>query len=489
MYDITTKIKIIILVFCITSLCFYNGSDWNQNSRWNVIFSFVEKGPNQYSFKINQYIQSETENINTGDWSKYNGNYFSNKAPGTALLGIPLYFIIYNIEKLFNIESILLFHFNCYLLNFFLSILPISIGLYYFAVFLKSLNVEGYKIINILLALCFASLFLPYSTQLWGHITAASFVMMALSLTTANNRNHNFIFGILLSFALITDYLAIIVCAGLFLHKYLVSKLNLYAFLGMIPPLLLHLIYNKMCFDNLFAVPTDFMNPAFINKSSAIGVFNFININALYELTFGLYRGLFLQMPILLMALYSFYKWYRRDKYDKWLLISFTIVLLQLILNSSFNGWHSGAGFAARYQITALPFWFLALKEFCFKGTEFRVYRTLLFISILNMLVCTSVGVLTPMNEKNPLYLWSYGLFFSFIPNLLGLSGITRWYGNLTPIPLPIRLEVLDSNFSLYAKYTAWNFFELFGINEIITPLVITIILTYTSLKYLKKNA
>ena len=56
-------------------------ADWNQNSRFDLVVALVE----DHTFQIDKYV------ANTGDYALYDGHYYSDKAPGMALLGLPVY--------------------------------------------------------------------------------------------------------------------------------------------------------------------------------------------------------------------------------------------------------------------------------------------------------------------------------------------------------------------------------------------------------------
>ncbi len=56
-------------------------ADPNQNSRLNMVVAVVDDG----TFMIDKYV------ANTVDYAKVDGHYYSDKAPGTAFLGIPIY--------------------------------------------------------------------------------------------------------------------------------------------------------------------------------------------------------------------------------------------------------------------------------------------------------------------------------------------------------------------------------------------------------------
>ena len=58
---------------------FYGGGGWNQDSRFDLVRAIVE----QRTLRIDRYQD------NTGDKAFFDGHYYSDKAPGTALLASP----------------------------------------------------------------------------------------------------------------------------------------------------------------------------------------------------------------------------------------------------------------------------------------------------------------------------------------------------------------------------------------------------------------
>src|SRR3989338_2591927 len=73
----------LFLTFIITYSLLIQWNGWNEDSRFALIRSIVE----DTEIQIDEYA-----NI-TGDRSFYNNNYYSDKAPGQSILGVPFYFI------------------------------------------------------------------------------------------------------------------------------------------------------------------------------------------------------------------------------------------------------------------------------------------------------------------------------------------------------------------------------------------------------------
>ena len=86
-----------VAIFLVVTLAcgwFYAQGSWNQNARYDMIYSFVEPGtPDFLTFRIDHFhiIWKGKKTFNTGDWAFHDGHYYSNKAPGASLLGIPVY--------------------------------------------------------------------------------------------------------------------------------------------------------------------------------------------------------------------------------------------------------------------------------------------------------------------------------------------------------------------------------------------------------------
>jgi hypothetical protein len=72
----------LLLVLCYGF--FHQVPSWNEYSRYDLVLAIVD----DRSLSIDPYHK------NTGDKARYNGRYYSTKAPGTALLGVPVYALL-----------------------------------------------------------------------------------------------------------------------------------------------------------------------------------------------------------------------------------------------------------------------------------------------------------------------------------------------------------------------------------------------------------
>jgi hypothetical protein len=207
------EVLLVLLVISVYGYFFSCGGS-NQNARFNVIFSFVEPGTSDsMTFRIDRFMVDPEKGINTYDWSFYRGHYYSNKAPGSSFLGIPVYTVILTIERLLGMpwQHPYIEILNAYLINFFVSVLPVSLGILFFFRLLILRGASLRRALMFSLILAFATCIFPYSTELWGHPTAMALIIFAVYCIQRGN-NYNYILaGLFLGFATLTDYLALFV--------------------------------------------------------------------------------------------------------------------------------------------------------------------------------------------------------------------------------------------------------------------------------------
>lgn len=76
-----TPLRVFLLAFVAFAYIMPQWADWNIDSRLDLVHAIVD----DHSLSIDRYHQ------NTWDKAVYNGHYYSDKAPGTAILGVPVY--------------------------------------------------------------------------------------------------------------------------------------------------------------------------------------------------------------------------------------------------------------------------------------------------------------------------------------------------------------------------------------------------------------
>lgn len=76
-----TPLRVFLLALVVFAYVMPQWADWNIDSRIDLVHAIVD----DHSLSIDRYHQ------NTWDKAVYKGHYYSDKAPGTAMLGVPVY--------------------------------------------------------------------------------------------------------------------------------------------------------------------------------------------------------------------------------------------------------------------------------------------------------------------------------------------------------------------------------------------------------------
>ena len=387
----THRIPLLIaaLVFVVLAY-FHGGAGWNQNARLDAIFAFVEPGTEEtLTFRIDRFLP------NTGDFAIYGGHYYANKAPGTMLLGVPVYAVLFHVEALLGLdaEDPVVAHLNAYFINLFVSVLltALAAGVYFWI--LRRGGLGAGLAAALTLGLFLGTGLFPYSTQLWGHATAGALMVLALGALLAargGSRTALLAAGFCGGWAVATEYQAVlfVVLAGLYVLVEHRRRIALYL-AGGLPVFVLYAAYHQLAFGSPLALASAYSKADFLDAGNTFGLFGAFSPAVLGQLLFGVYRGIFFHMPVLIFAVPGYGLWLRRDRRDGILWISLLTVLGFLAMNASFNGWHGG-----RYLIPALPLLFLGLKEIPWSRTLRLCFAALAAISAFNMLTVAAVNPL-----------------------------------------------------------------------------------------------
>jgi len=153
------------LVLALTLVVFYawffQGGGWNQNARFDTVRAMVEQG----TAEITSYAS------NTGDVSFQGDRVFSNKAPGLALLGVPVYALFYGVETLLGLEPAdpYCVNANAHAVSFFVSGLPALLLVLLLFSHFRSTGVGARDALLLCLAFGCGTLLLPFAGTMMSH--------------------------------------------------------------------------------------------------------------------------------------------------------------------------------------------------------------------------------------------------------------------------------------------------------------------------------
>ena len=355
------RLLLFLMLLSVSSYFYHPILFSNESCRYFLILSVVDH------HKI--YVDDISTEKND-DLSFHNGHYYSAKAIGVPLIGIPVYWFIMNFTPLadagpFNDITI-------YIVRFFTATLPFAIlGITMFSLS-RRMGVDRRKSLYMVLAYSFGSIALNHSMLFSGHETAAAFCFFSYAVIyylknrdKQNDKKVNFLYSLIAgSFAgigAISDYTAMYIVALLLIYIFIsriALKHKLMFILGGFPFLALLLLYNHYCFGSVLSFSYNHMSHEAFMQGASKG---FLGItlpdpHALYAILLSPSRGLFFIMPVFLFSIFGIARMLKNRKHLPEALLFSLIFLGYLVINGGFYGWHAGWTYGPRYLVPMIPF-------------------------------------------------------------------------------------------------------------------------------------
>jgi hypothetical protein len=432
--------RLFLLVF-FAHAWFMGALGFNQSTRVGAMLAFVEPGPNRFTLRIDEFVQSDARNLMTGDWARgADGHYYSNKAPGLSFIGIPAYAVLYGLERLVGAEprSEPVTRFNSILLNLWCTVAWTAAATVVLFLFLGASGFSRNDALLGALAYAFGTLIFPYDTSLWGHTTAAACLLAALCLAWwPGGVRWPWLAGLLGGYAVLVDYLALfpLVPLGLALLVRRASWRDRIAFAaGVGVPLLVLLLYQRAVFGGFLTTASSQSNPVFIDETRVFGLVGGVDASAVVGLLLSRWRGLLLYCPVLVFSGLGAWQCWRAGQKPLVAACGASFVA-QLLFVASVPVWWGGMASGPRYLITALPlFAILAPRTRTLAAWARLLYCAALAVSASNMLALSAAELMIAEEERNPLYGFAYRLLATGgYPHLIDATNLGQWLGLLPP--------------------------------------------------------
>jgi hypothetical protein len=451
-----------IFLLVVLAVCFvYTFPRWadpNQNSRLDMVVAVVD----DHTFQIDKYVK------NTVDYAKVGTHYYSDKAPGAAFLGIPIYAglkWVLNLPWVDRLEARLesnpafgatlnpegtgilkekvQFATAQVVLSFFLSLLPTLATALLMARLLGKWGMGSAIRWGLPLAYGLLSPVFAYANTLYSHQLSAAlcFSVFAWANLAAHpfSRKGIFIAGLGLGWAIISEYPAALLAGmvGLYVLVCLIrqkvwQRIGI-LLMGSIGPLAGWMAYNTYLFGGPLSLGYSFSEQWTVQHHTGFMSLTLPHLDALWGITFSPFRGLFLLSPILLYALPGFVLWGR----SRFRAAEFWVVLGGVASTFLFNicsiMWWGGFAVGPRYVLPAVPFLVLPI------AFVFQHYRGRAGLRWVSLLLCgwslaatwglTLAGQSFPSDALlNPLVevgwpSWAAGNLARNVGTVLGLRG------------------------------------------------------------------
>ena len=330
----------------------------NTQSRYALLRAVVDYGT------LN--IDANSETIDKSEWE---GHYYSAKAPGAPLLGIPIYWFLRHLMPLSVSEPMI--SLEMYIVRIMTTTLLfalLGVVMYRLAQFCGAASKHAFLMV---IAYGFGSIALLHATLFSGHQIAASLSFFSFALIvhlSENNRKtggghwvYGFLAGLLAGLAVFTDYTAIVIAVGLAVYAMTLrtgASIKIGFLSGGCVCALFLAAYNMACFGNPFSFSYGHLVDDQFREGASHGILGvgLPHISAMINLLFSPSRGLFFIMPVMLLSLWGIAHMIRRKQHPREAVLIITVVTGYFLLISGFYGWHGGWTFGPRYFVPMLPF-------------------------------------------------------------------------------------------------------------------------------------
>jgi hypothetical protein len=378
---------IVLCLFLLLLLCYtYTLPRWadpNQNSRLDLVIAIVDDG----TFQIDDYVE------NTVDYAKVGKHYYSDKAPGAAFVGIPVYIVLKGFLALPVMDRImvrladnealkatlrkggtgLLEHKVCFAvaqvaLTLVTSALPTAlIGVWMYCLLARFTARHWPRILVVLGYGLFTPAF-AYAGELYGHQLSAACLFAAFYLASVRMKPLStqslLAIGLLLGYSVVTEYPAVLIAGILFLYTvYRLADKRRVGWVvlsgGLVAAGLL--AYNTAVFGSPLELGYSHSELWTEQHHTGLMSLTWPHWEAVWGITFSPFRGLFVLSPLLLLVVPGFILWYRSGEHRPEWWGALTSVLAMFWFNSSSIMWWGGFAVGPRYLLPMLPFMVLPM--------------------------------------------------------------------------------------------------------------------------------
>jgi hypothetical protein len=435
-------------------------ADWNQNSRLDLVVALVD----DQTYAIDRYV------ANTGDYAYYQGHYYSDKAPGMAILGFPVYAAFRAIVPSALLDraatgvntalqatlnptgagvqtNSVRFYTALVATAFVVGVVPaVVLAAVFFWMVGRLGGSRREQIVSTSLYALGTSAF-PYANSLVGHqtvafLTFATFALLFAVRQAMLSRGWLFLAGFLLGYAVITEFQAalIAVVLGLYALATLRPIVNvcIRLIVGAVPPMCALVIHDLGAFGT--PLPIGYLHSTLWTDVHQTGFVSltYPHLDALLGITVGTHRGLFFLSPYLVLAVVGLAILRHRGWRAETLVLG-AVPLVYAAFNASSAMWQGGFSVGPRYLVASLPF--LALPS----GAGFIwLWRRLWLRPLLLALAAWSLfavwaetigGQAFPDYTQNPLFDFSIPKLLAgdIARNLGMLFGLKGW-ASLLPL-------------------------------------------------------
>ena len=427
------------IVTFLSFIYFYEGGGWNQNSRFDLVRAIVE----HHTLQIDAYHE------NTGDKAHFHGHYYSEKAPGVALLAVPFAVVARPLLRVAGIDPAS--SHGEFALSYIVTAgavaLPTALaGVCLFYMVLR-LGATASAAAFATVMMCVATPIWAYASLFWAHALVGVCLLFGFAavfkIPTLKSPQHGdfrmghpdnnglvsfwwaLAVGLAAGWATVTEYPAAPASAAIaFLALWRVCRFGARARwrvigglgLGAGFCLLVLMGYLYAAFGS-FRPSYSYYDPnsfSFMQQQGYMGL-TYPHPDRLLKLLFGCSRGLFFASPVLLAAPIGLWRLWKERTYAVPAAVAGGIAAYYFLFNASFYWWKAGLSFGPRYAGACIPLLCLGLAMAWTRAS--RGWRGVLAAlgacSVLVAFMAVSTSSQLSMQESCPLVHDTWPAFWS----------------------------------------------------------------------------
>lgn len=385
----------------------------NEYSRWVVDVAIVDFGTVEATPVL------RATGIPITDLATVDGRFYSNKAPGAALVVLPFYALA---RAIFGPPSVETMRATLTVIRIAGATIPVLLLSLWLASVARRLGCSDERARTAVTVMLFATPMLAYGLLFFAHALSALalFGAWALLLVSERTPRTDFAAGAMIGLAVLTEYPAAIPAA--FLLVCALRRLRVAGALRVIgggfPFALLLGIYNRLAFGSFFTLGSAHEADAHIHEAAQSGIFGvgFPSMTNVLQLLLDGGKGLLVISPVLLLSLAGLSRARRAMPVAAFIALVAVPVILTLTI-SGYPYWFGGRTVGARYLVPALPFLALLIAFALDTTTE----ALLLGASAATVAVMSLVFPFIPTIYAVPWFSFSLPLLMNgcVTPNLL----------------------------------------------------------------------
>jgi hypothetical protein len=402
---------LVALLFIVFAFSHEGHRSSNSLSRLYVLCSLISES----TLKIDRY-QEGTKNV-----AAFEGHFYSDKPPGTALLALPAFLFSHYVLGL-QIPSTI--GEPTLALSWVTTVgsagIIAALGGGFLYAWLRqrlSSRIALWTTLGVFLGgppMLYATMLYPHGIVV-GLLSAALWCIDRPSQPQDRVCQRDFTGGVLLGLAMASEPSSCVIIAGILcMNLRQGCCIKWFCLLGLIIPVMALPAYGWACFNDPFTLGYSFTTH--VNMHDGLyGITIPPKFDNIWQLLFGSARGLLFWSPFLILALVGFHHLYITDKLR--FFVSYVTIFSFYILMSGFNDWMAGPSFGSRLLSPLLPM--LALPV----GLGFQRFQKVGIILIVISMVLMVGGTFISPNPGREI---SNPVFETFVPSIRSESYATN---------------------------------------------------------------